>query len=79
MQRYTLLQHIEIMKICFKNSIEKSSSVKRSISISVVSGTSKIYGSEKKPRAIIEKPLHSQRVTVWCGFWSGGLIGPNFF
>ena len=23
--------------------------------------------------------MHPQRVTVWCGFWSGGIIGPCFF
>ena len=28
---------------------------------------------------IIEKPLYPQRVTVWCGFWAGGIIGPYFF
>ena len=28
---------------------------------------------------IIEKPLYPQRVTVWCGFWSGGVIWPYFF
>ena len=28
---------------------------------------------------ILEKPMHPQRVTVWCGFWSGGIIGPFFF
>ena len=28
---------------------------------------------------MVEQPLHPQRVTVWCGFWSGGVIGPYFF
>ena len=28
---------------------------------------------------IIEKPMHPQRVTVWYGFWYGGIIGPFFF
>ena len=23
--------------------------------------------------------MHPQRVTVWCGFWEGGIIGPYFF
>jgi len=23
--------------------------------------------------------MHPQRVIVWCGFWSGGIIGPFFF
>ncbi|KAK0166333.1 hypothetical protein PV328_004759 [Microctonus aethiopoides] len=38
----------------------------------------RIWGSED-PRVIVEKQMHSQRVTVWCGFWSGGIIGPFFF
>ena len=24
-------------------------------------------------------PLHPQKVTVWCGFHAGGVIGPYFF
>ena len=28
---------------------------------------------------IIEKPLYPKRVTVWCGFWTGAIIGPYFF
>jgi len=23
--------------------------------------------------------MHPEKVTVWCGFWSGGIIGPYFF
>jgi len=23
--------------------------------------------------------MHPLRVTVWCGLWSGGIIGPYFF
>lgn len=38
----------------------------------------RIWGSEN-PRKIVEKPLYPQRVTVWCGFWAGGVIGPFFF
>ena len=26
-----------------------------------------------------EKPLYPQRVTVWCGFGAGGIIGLYFF
>ena len=29
-------------------------------------------------RVIVEKPLSSTRVIVWCAFWSGGVIGPYF-
>ena len=28
---------------------------------------------------IIEKLLYPQRITVWCGFWARGIIGPYFF
>lgn len=38
----------------------------------------RIWGTEN-PHVIVEKPMHPQRVTVWCGFWSGGIIGPFFF
>jgi len=38
----------------------------------------RIWGS-KNPHVIMEKPMHPQRVTVWCGFWSGSIIGPFFF
>lgn len=38
----------------------------------------RIWGSEN-PRVINEREMYAQRVTVWCGFWSGGVIGPYFF
>ena len=28
--------------------------------------------------AYIKMPTHPKRVTVWCGFWSRGIIGPSF-
>ena len=38
----------------------------------------RIWGTEN-PHTYIEKPMHPERVTVWCGFWSKGIIGPSFF
>ena len=33
----------------------------------------------ENPYFYIEKPTHSKRVTVRCGFWSRGIIEPFFF
>lgn len=37
------------------------------------------FWCENNPQEIHEKPLHPEKVTVWCGLWSGGIIGPYFF
>ena len=37
----------------------------------------RIWGKENPAR--IQKPTHPKRVTVWCGFWSRGIIGSFFF
>ena len=38
----------------------------------------RIWGTENS-HAYIEKPTHSKRVIVCCGFWYRGIIGPIFF
>ena len=30
------------------------------------------FWCEENPKIIHEQPLHSPKLTVWCGFWSGG-------
>ena len=37
------------------------------------------YWSHANPRALHEKPLHSQKVKVWCTMSASGIIGPYFF
>ena len=37
-----------------------------------------IWGTEN-PQPFIEKPTRPNRGTVWCGFWSRGIIGPLLF
>lgn len=27
----------------------------------------------------VETPLHSEKLTVWCALWAGGISGPHFF
>jgi hypothetical protein len=38
----------------------------------------RIRGTEK-PEKFIEKPVHSQYVTIWCAICAQGLIGLYFF
>uniref|UniRef100_UPI00358E2D47 uncharacterized protein n=1 Tax=Myxine glutinosa TaxID=7769 RepID=UPI00358E2D47 len=37
------------------------------------------YWSEDNPRILHERPLHSDRVTVWCAVADVGIVGPYFF
>ena len=37
------------------------------------------YWSQANPRALHEKPLHSQKVTVWWAMSASGIIGPYSF
>ncbi|GFV12870.1 putative DD41D transposase [Trichonephila clavipes] len=30
--------------------------------------------SEANPQVYVETPLHSEKLTVWCGFWAGGIL-----
>ena len=34
---------------------------------------------EEQPRAFVQKPLHPEKLTVWCALWAGGIIGPYVF
>ena len=37
------------------------------------------FWDSENPKMYIKKPLYPQGVTVWCGFWAGGIIGPYVF
>ncbi|GFW37636.1 DUF4817 domain-containing protein [Trichonephila clavipes] len=32
--------------------------------------------SEAYPQVYVETPLHSEKLTVWCALWAGGINGP---
>ena len=37
------------------------------------------YWSDSHPNVLHESSLHPEKITVWCGLWAGGAIGPYFF
>lgn len=37
------------------------------------------YWQGTNPHVLHESPLHPEKITVWCGFHAGGVIGPYFF
>jgi hypothetical protein len=37
------------------------------------------YWAEENPRQLHQRPLHIEKVTVWCAVASFGVIGPYFF
>lgn len=37
------------------------------------------YWAENNPQEVHQVAMHPAKVTVWCGFWAGGIIGPYFF
>ncbi len=34
---------------------------------------------QENPRGILQSPLHSPKVTVWCGFSAAFILDPHFF
>ena len=84
MERYTLQKRIKMIKIHYKNGKNYAETVRKvNIFLGSLGGyvneqNWRIWGSEN-PKMIIEKTLYPQRITVWCGFWTEGIIGPYFF
>ena len=39
----------------------------------------KIFSFGIDVKLYIEKPTQPKRLTVWCGFWFRGIIGPFYF
>lgn len=38
----------------------------------------RIWG-DSNPQQFQQMRMHSEKLTAWCGLWSGGIIGPYFF
>ena len=37
------------------------------------------FWSEDQSESLQKLPMHPEKVTVWCGLWAAGIIGPYFF
>lgn len=44
-----------------------------------VNSKNNIFWGKKPPEEVAQRPLHSEKVTVWCAVWSKGILGPYFF
>ena len=44
-----------------------------------VNSKNNIYWGTQPPNEVVEKPLHSQKVTAWCALSTLGCIGPFLF
>ena len=38
-----------------------------------------VHWGTQRPSEVLQTPLHSPKVTIWCGLSSSGLLGPYFF
>lgn len=68
MERDTLQQGVEMIEITIKISTKNHFQLAKLLHL----------GSEN-PALIVEKTPHSQRVTVSCNLWFGGVTRPYFF
>lgn len=91
MERYTIQQRVEIIKIYYRNSESVASTLRalrpiygrhnrpaRSTIEHLVEKNMR-YWSGSNPHELHESTLHPEKITVWCGLWAGGVIGPYFF
>ena len=37
------------------------------------------FWAAENPRELHQRPLHTAKVSVWCGFSKVGIVGPYFF
>ena len=78
-QRWEILQQIDLQKMpILAKEIIFSDEAHFDLGEYVNKENCLIWGTENL-HAYIEKLAHQKRVTVWCGFWSRGIIGSFFF
>ena len=78
---YTLEQRWEILRHYFEKFWQKNHLFRWSSfwSWRVCKQAKLSHLEHRNPHAYIKKPTHLKLVTVWCRFWSSGIIGPFFF
>ena len=69
---------LQMMPILVKKKIIFSDEAHFDLGVYLHKQNCRIWGTEN-PQTYTEKLTHSKRVTVWCGFWSKGIIEPFFF
>ena len=78
-ERWEILRQIDLQKMpILEKEIIFSDEAHLDIGGYVNKQNCRICGTEN-PHAYIEKLTHPKRITVWCGFYSRGIIWPFFF
>ena len=80
-QRWEILPHMDLQKmpiLAKKKKINFSDKAHFDLGGYVNKQNFRICSTEN-PHAYIENSTHPKRATVWCGFWSKGIIGTFFF
>lgn len=84
MVKFTNEQRLEIIKNYYRNSESVVATLRALTPIShfwlngFVNKQNMRYWTATNPHVLQETPLHPQKITVWCGFHAGGVIGPFF-
>ena len=91
MAKFTNQQRLEIIKNYYGNSqsvvanlraltpiFGRNNSPTRQAVRTIVNKQNMRHWSATNPNVLLETPLHPQKVTVWCSFHAGGVIGERY-